>query len=65
MLFDTHAHLDDQAFDQDRRELIARLPQAGIGLSSPGRGCGAIPTTRTFPRKIPGCGSWTAASWRF
>lgn len=32
MLFDTHAHLDDQAFDQDRRELIARLPQAGIGL---------------------------------
>ena len=32
MLFDTHAHLDDQAFDQDRRELIAQLPQAGIGL---------------------------------
>ena len=32
MLFDTHAHLDDRAFDQDRRELIARLPQAGIGL---------------------------------
>lgn len=32
MLFDTHAHLDDRAFDSDRRELIARLPQAGIGL---------------------------------
>ncbi len=32
MLFDTHAHLDDQAFDQDRRELIAQLPRAGIGL---------------------------------
>lgn len=32
MLFDTHAHLDDQAFDQDRQELIAQLPQAGIGL---------------------------------
>ncbi len=32
MLFDTHAHLDDQAFDQDRRELIAQLLQAGIGL---------------------------------
>ena len=32
MLFDTHAHLDDRAFDQDRWELISRLPQAGIGL---------------------------------
>ena len=25
MLFDTHAHLDDHAFDADRRELIASL----------------------------------------
>ena len=32
MLFDTHAHLDDHAFDADRRELIASLPGRGIGL---------------------------------
>ena len=32
MLFDTHAHMDDRAFDPDRRELLQSLPQQGIGL---------------------------------
>ena len=32
MLFDTHAHLDDRAFDEDRLELIASLPSQGVGL---------------------------------
>ena len=32
MLFDTHAHMDDQAFDLDREELLARLPEQNIGL---------------------------------
>ena len=32
MLFDTHAHMDDRAFDQDRQELLAALPQSGIQL---------------------------------
>ena len=32
MLFDTHAHLDDHAFDDDREELIQSLPAKGIGL---------------------------------
>ena len=32
MLFDTHAHLDDRAFDADRQELIAALPSQGVGL---------------------------------
>ena len=32
MLFDTHAHLDDRAFDEDRASLLSTLPQAGIGL---------------------------------
>ena len=32
MLFDTHAHMDDRAFDEDRRELLAALPGQGIGL---------------------------------
>ena len=29
-LFDTHAHLSDEAFDADRDELIARLPESGV-----------------------------------
>ena len=37
MLFDTHAHMDDQAFDDDRAELLARLPEEGIAyLMNPG-----------------------------
>ena len=32
MLFDTHAHMDDRAFDTDREELLASLPEKGIGL---------------------------------
>ena len=32
MLFDTHAHLDDRAFDQDRQALLARLPEQGLAL---------------------------------
>ncbi len=32
MLFDTHAHMDDHAFDADRETLLATLPASGIGL---------------------------------
>ena len=32
ILFDTHAHYDDKAFDGDRDELIQSLPSEGIGL---------------------------------
>ena len=32
MLFDTHAHMDDRAFDEDRESLLSSLPAAGIGL---------------------------------
>lgn len=32
MLFDTHAHMDDRAFDTDRETLLAALPEQGIGL---------------------------------
>ena len=32
MLFDTHAHMDDHAFDADRETLLADLPGQGIGL---------------------------------
>lgn len=29
-IFDTHAHYDDEAFDEDREQLLARLPKEGI-----------------------------------
>lgn len=32
MLFDTHAHMDDRAFDPDRSALLAALPEQGIQL---------------------------------
>lgn len=31
MIFDTHAHYDDEAFDIDREELLYSLPKQGIG----------------------------------
>ena len=32
MIFDTHAHMNDRAFDCDREELLQLLPGEGIGL---------------------------------
>lgn len=32
MLFDTHAHYDDEAFDADRELLLATLPERNVGL---------------------------------
>ena len=32
MLFDTHAHMDDEAFSADREELLASLPGQGLAL---------------------------------
>ena len=32
MLFDTHAHMDDHAFDTDRAQLLQSLPQQGLEL---------------------------------
>ena len=32
LIFDTHAHYDDEAFDADREELLASMPENGVGL---------------------------------
>ena len=32
MLFDTHAHMDDRAFDADREALLTSLPEQGLAL---------------------------------
>jgi TatD DNase family protein len=31
MIFDTHAHYDDEQFDEDREELLSGMQEAGIG----------------------------------
>ncbi|MDA1315359.1 MAG: TatD family hydrolase [Acidobacteria bacterium] len=41
MIIDSHCHLDDRSFDQDRDEVLARAKQAGVGaLLSIGTGSG-------------------------
>ena len=32
MFFDTHAHYDDERFDQDRHDLLAAFPENGVAL---------------------------------
>ena len=32
LIFDTHAHYDDEQFDADRAELLVSMPNAGVGL---------------------------------
>ena len=50
MLFDTHAHMDDRAFDEDRQTLLASLPGQGIGLlMNGGRMPCPGPTTTSTP----------------
>ena len=31
MIFDTHAHYDDEQFDMDRRELLLSMESEGVG----------------------------------
>ena len=31
MIFDTHAHYDDEQFDADREELLMSMKQSGVG----------------------------------
>ena len=33
MLFDSHAHLNDERFDEDREELISSLQEKGVDLA--------------------------------
>ena len=32
MIFETHAHYDDDRFNEDRDELLRRLPEEGVGV---------------------------------
>jgi len=54
MLFDTHAHLDDRAFDADRQTLLASLPEQGIGLMmNPGCSLASSRAADALSRKYP------------
>ena len=32
LIFDTHAHYDDEAFDADREALLSSMPENGVEL---------------------------------
>ena len=32
MIFETHAHYDDDRFEEDRHKILTSLPEAGIGI---------------------------------
>lgn len=32
MIFESHAHYDDEAFDTDREEILAQCQREGIGV---------------------------------
>ena len=62
MLFDTHAHMDDRAFDVDRDELIASLPGKGVALvMNPGcslaSSYNAVALAEKFPHVYAAVGS--------
>ena len=46
MIFDTHVHYDDDAFDQDREALLKSLPENGIG---------AVVNIASSPESIDAC----------
>ena len=54
MLFDTPAHMDDRAFDLDRTELMASLPDAGLALvMNPGCSLASSRNVNTLPAQYP------------
>lgn len=54
MLFDSHAHLDDPAFDEDRSALIRALPQAGVShVLIPGASLASSRKARDIASSVP------------
>lgn len=45
MFFDTHAHYDDERFDEDRHELLAGFPEMGVSLVL-NPGCDALSSAK-------------------
>ena len=54
MLFDTHAHMDDRAFDADRETLIGSFPEQGLALvMNPGCSLESSRNVDALTRKYP------------
>ena len=62
MLFDTHAHYDDDWFDEDRDTLLSSLPEKGVGLIvNPGI---TVETSRqAIARELAEETGYTAQEW--
>ena len=62
MLFDTHAHMDDRAFDSDRAAVLSALAEKGVGLvMNPGcsleSSCNAVKLAEQYPFVYAAVGS--------
>lgn len=54
MIFDTHAHYDDEAFDEDRDSLLAGFQEAGIGaVTNIGASLESSRTTLALVKRYP------------
>ena len=54
MIFDTHAHYDDEAFEEDRGVLIASLAEQGIGrVVNVAADLASVSTSLTLAQQYP------------
>lgn len=54
MIFDSHAHYDDSAFDEDREELLERMIPAGIvGITNVGASLQGVRRSQELAEKYP------------
>ena len=56
MIFDSHAHYDDEAFDADQEEVLAGLKEQGVGtVVNVGASIASTRQRWHWPRRIPSC----------
>ena len=61
MIFDTHAHYDDEAFDEDRDQLLSSMKDGGVGCivnvcASAGGFDGTLKLMEAYPFCLRSCG---------
>lgn len=54
MIFDTHAHYDDESFNEDREELLAQMESAGVtGIVNVGASLRGVQVSQELAEKYP------------
>ncbi|MCD8021655.1 MAG: TatD family hydrolase [Lachnospiraceae bacterium] len=54
MIFDTHAHYDDEAFDEDREDLLAQMEPSGIaGIVNMGASLQGVEESQRLSERYP------------